>query len=42
MKGCSHSSSNNPDNHEDLSAVDEASVCLYVEYQEVADIHEVL
>jgi hypothetical protein len=39
---CSHSSSNNPGDHEDLLEVDELSVCLYVKYQEVVDIHEAL
>jgi hypothetical protein len=35
-------SSNNPNNHEDLSEVDKLSVCLYVEYQEAVDIQEAL
>jgi hypothetical protein len=35
-----HSSSNNPNDHEDLLEVDKLSVCLYVEYQEVVDIQE--
>jgi hypothetical protein len=38
----SHSSTNNPGDCEDLSEVDELSVCLYVEYQEVVDIQEAL
>ncbi len=32
---CSHSSSNNPGDHEDLLQVDELSICLYIECQEV-------
>ncbi len=37
-----HSSSNNPSNHEDLLEVDQLSVQIYVEYQEAVDIHEAL
>jgi hypothetical protein len=39
---CSHSTSGNPSDHEDLSAVDELSVHLYVEFQEAVDIQEAL
>jgi preprotein translocase subunit SecD len=37
-----HSSSNNPNDHEDLLEVDKLSVHLYVEYQEAVDIQEAL
>jgi hypothetical protein len=39
---CSHSSSNNQGDHEDLSEVDQLLVCLYVEYQEAVDIQEAI
>ncbi len=35
---CSHSTSGNPSNHEDLSEVDEVSVHLYVKFQKTVDI----
>jgi hypothetical protein len=38
----SHSNSHNPTDHEDLSVVDELSVCLFVEFQESVDIQEAL
>ena len=37
-----HSSSNNPNDHEDLLEVDKLSVRLYVEYQEAVDVQEAL
>jgi hypothetical protein len=37
-----HSSSNNPNDHDDLLEVDKLSVRLYVEYQEAVDIQEAL
>jgi hypothetical protein len=37
-----HSSSNNPNDHEDLLEVDKLSVHLYVEYQEAVDNQEAL
>ncbi len=39
---CSHSNSRNPSDHEDLSEVDELSVCLFMEFQESVDIQEAL
>ena len=37
-----HSSSNNPNDNENLLEVDKLSMRLYVEYQEVVDIQEAL
>ena len=37
-----HSSSDNPGDHEDVLPVDEVAVRLYVEYQEAVDIQEAL
>jgi hypothetical protein len=39
---CSHSSSDNPCDHEDVSEIDELSVHLYMEYQEALDIQEAI
>ena len=38
----SHSSSNNPGDHEDLLELDQLCIQLYVEYQEALDIQEAI